>query len=372
MQEKFMSTPLAKLNPLLKQPPSKFRSVFGFFSPEHWRMKSIDQTLRYLDNPSQLYNVKNQARKNLSEWEARSSPFPEQVEVRAEDWGTAAQSATAQHGAIYPVLNNASAKFPGGRFLDYGSAQEEDLFHRSTLPLTLSLPGVHFDAKKGFFIYDEPTSNLINAETTMSSEELELLSRIYCKAISHAYKVFFNKDPQTCFRGPEVLIEPTDPEIRFGSKPKLSVESTLSFLFSSKKEIFPFYDFRSAAPDLSALNIDWRNEAFVSAYQKDLARRIGAQLDTLILHNTPRAILGALGCGCYKNPPELVAEVYRQEIHKRAAFFEHLVFAIKMTSYDESHNFSVFREKLQGLPLGKKALASDISRKSRESSYLCP
>ncbi|MGM9452782.1 hypothetical protein ACTAZI_05530 [Legionella bozemanae] len=52
-----------------------------------------------------------------------------------------------------------------------------------------------------------------------------------------------------------------------------------------------------------------------------MRRRIAAQLDTLILVGQPNVILGAWGCGEFKNEPQLVAEIYAEEIGKRAHFF---------------------------------------------------
>ena len=336
------------------------KPLLGFFSPENWRSKSLGKTLRCLSDPKRLDLIQSQAFENLSEWEKVRAPFPHQVQVYQEDWGVAALNATKRHGVIYPILNNASAVFPGGLFLQNGSAQEENLFHRSTLALTLADSSTLYDEKKKMFLYDKPTYHLINAETKMSPIELDILSSIYGKKVSLAFKVFFKGEPHICFREPEYLVESQDPETRLSSKSIFFAESSMSFLFSEQKRIFPFYDFRSAAIDLSNHSLNLKNEADLSKYQNDLERRIAAQLDTLILYRTPRAILGALGCGCYKNPPELVAKIYRQEIIKRAPFFEHLVFAIaSSTTRDELRNFSVFKEILNGLALGPKAIKND-------------
>lgn len=55
-------------------------------------------------------------------------------------------------------------------------------------------------------------------------------------------------------------------------------------------------------------------------------------------------ILGAFGCGAFKNPPYLVAEAFRQVIdeQKYQSCFEHIVFAIKPTS-EFCPNVSAFR-----------------------------
>ena len=140
-----------------------------------------------------------------------------------------------------------------------------------------------------------------------------------------------------------------------GHRKGFVADSELSFLFVDPDEIFPFYELRAAAPELPGLVVNWEDGAYVREYQENLRRRIGAQLDTLILNGVPRAILGAWGCGCFKNDPHRVALTYRQEIEKRAAFFEHLVFPILSVRYSETANFQVFKEHLDGIKLGPEA-----------------
>jgi uncharacterized protein (TIGR02452 family) len=58
-----------------------------------------------------------------------------------------------------------------------------------------------------------------------------------------------------------------------------------------------------------------------------------------------RLVLGALGCGAYRNPPEEVAKIFRKVIlgdkrRKGVEGFEEIVFAI----FDDGENLRVFRE----------------------------
>jgi uncharacterized protein (TIGR02452 family) len=59
-------------------------------------------------------------------------------------------------------------------------------------------------------------------------------------------------------------------------------------------------------------------------------------------------VLGALGCGAYRNPPEEVARIFRREIlggrgRKGVEGIEEISFAI----FDEGTNLRVFREEFQ-------------------------
>ena len=55
-------------------------------------------------------------------------------------------------------------------------------------------------------------------------------------------------------------------------------------------------------------------------------------------------VLGALGCGAYRNPPEEVAEIFRREImgYKTRKPFEG-VEEISFAIFDEGENLRVFR-----------------------------
>lgn len=58
-----------------------------------------------------------------------------------------------------------------------------------------------------------------------------------------------------------------------------------------------------------------------------------------------RLVLGALGCGAFRNPPEEVAKIFKRVImgdrrRKGVEWFEEIVFAI----FDDGENLRVFRE----------------------------
>lgn len=61
--------------------------------------------------------------------------------------------------------------------------------------------------------------------------------------------------------------------------------------------------------------------------------RIRNILETAIANGVDYLVLGAFGCGAFRNPPELVASVFRDLliIHDYYRYFEKIVFAIKPT-----------------------------------------
>lgn len=76
---------------------------------------------------------------------------------------------------------------------------------------------------------------------------------------------------------------------------------------------------------------------------KETRRRIAAQLDTLRNHTIRHAVLGAFGCGAFRNPADRVAQIYREEITARSEDFAVLAFAIFSAGYGPD-NFTPFSE----------------------------
>ena len=105
--------------------------------------------------------------------------------------------------------------------------------------------------------------------------------------------------------------------------------------------IFPFYELRAAALDL-------RDGSDFDAEQT--AWRVAAQLDTLIEASVRHAVLSAFGCGAFLNPGERVAAIYREELHKRAAYFDVVAFGIFGAGYGPGDNFTPFERAFADWP----------------------
>ncbi|KTC79138.1 hypothetical protein Lche_1158 [Legionella cherrii] len=331
--------------------------IAGIFSGDRWRHRSMGLTLDHITDQKKFEELQSHASNNLKLWEKDKVDPPQKVEVVPQDFGEATLEVTKKHGKIYPVLNMANSLFPGGAVLEGGSAQEENLWHRSTCARSLLGKEVYYDKAQKCFLYDENTRKLLNAQEQMSPEELESLSIRRGVKTPQAFKVFMDDQPQICFREAEILV-PIELEEEFTSKRTLTTDTKLSYAFLPKNKIFPFYEIRSAAPELIGKKIDFNNKEFLKEYIHDLSRRIGAQLDTLILKGKTDAVLGAWGCGSFRNNPEIVAQIYREEIAKRAEHFQHIVFPI----IDKEHeaNFQIFKKHLDGLELGHSANKSSV------------
>ena len=137
-------------------------------------------------------------------------------------------------------------------------------------------------------------------------------------------RVYLDKArPRVCIRGPED-----------------SSRDDLGYPWLADDEVFPFYELRAAAVDLR------REPAFDA---DEAARRIAAQLDTLIEHGVRHAVLSAFGCGAFRNPADQVACIYRQELLKRATQFDVIAFAIFHAGYGPN-NFMPFEKAFIGWP----------------------
>lgn len=318
----------------------------GSYTGSRWRHKSMGKTLDFITNTNKLRELEKQAEVNLNQWAKKRNSAPKAVEVVNKDWGLATLAATKKHGKPYAVLNMANPVYPGGGALEGGSAQEENIWHRSTCARTLLDDMVYLDKTTKTFRYHDAVSKLLEAKIKMTDEELGALKKQGGEADSGGHKVLFLRTPRICFRGPEIHL-PLDPS-DFSSA-HLIADSDLSYTFLSPHEIFPFYELRSAAPELAAEPQGLGTEE-LAQYKSDLRRRIAAQLDTLILEGQPNVVLGAWGCGEFKNNPSVVAEIYGEEIEKRAHLFEHILFPIINTGSHNNH--AIFDKVLSGIKLG--------------------
>lgn len=311
-----------------------------------------------------------QATLNLNTWSQKHESSPHQIEVVRGDWGDIAQQKTKKHGQIYGVLNMANAYFFGGDFLGGGSAQEENMFARTSCSNHIFEEGskMYID-ESGVYRYKEEMSQLISAQTLMTPEELNRLSVILGRRIEKAFKVHMDtSEPEVCFRGPELFYNnPSIDDGRSSGRVALG-ESEGSFALLRSADIFPFHEIRSAALDLtdSDIKVDWKNPTFLAWYRKETKQRIDAQLDTALINGIRHLVLCAFGCGAFRNPAHEVASIYRESIQERAPHFEHIVFAIYHAGYGPD-NFPAFERELNGLALGieveKSLTASRVNLK---------
>lgn len=185
------------------------------------------------------------------------------------------------------VLNFASATNPGGGVINGSNAQEECLCRCSTLYPCLNQKEI-FD---NFYSYHRNLKNTI-----------------------YSNKVIYS---------PEILVFKDD----------------ISFPTMLDKENFYFVNIISSpAPNLRNI-IDIDDKELLNIF-KDRIRHI---LNVCIGYKNDNIVLGAFGCGAFKNPPNIVAQAFKEILidENYRYNFNNILFSI-FTSPNDTKNFDVF------------------------------
>ncbi len=263
------------------------------------RRQVLAETLRVFQQANPPDHFHQLARDNHARWagNAEASPDTVDVQILAGDWGEATLDLSRRYGKIFAVLNMANAYIPGGGYIEGAASQEENLYRRSDCHFYIRDEGYDRETDR----YRPHMTELISGAT----------GRVYL-GVSH---------PRVCIRGVEEADQPN-----------------LGYRWLEEDEVFSFYELRSAAQDLRD------GTRFDAAIAR---QKIAAQLDTLIDAGIRHAVLGAFGCGAFRNPADEVAVIYRQEIEKRRDGFSIIAFAIRQMPYSPS-NLLPFQLVFQG------------------------
>ena len=185
-------------------------------------------------------------------------------------------------GGSVCVLNFASQWTPGGGVLSGWTAQEESLCQTSTLYLNLSCE----EAYENFYIKNRKEKNSIGADKMIYSPDVVVFKDMHGGLMELPILV----DVITC-----------------------------------------------AAPDLRKTDIS--NDELRSV----LHDRYSFILQAAYNNNVADVVLGAYGCGVFKNDPQLCAEVWNEVIDEYAGCFRNICFP--MFSYN-SKNFDIFFKEI--------------------------
>jgi len=212
------------------------------------------------------------------------------------------EAAMKYSGKKSAVLNFASASNPGGGVVNGSSAQEECLCRCSTLYFNLTEDFMW----KNFYLPHR-----------------------------HAHNPLHNDD---LIYSPDVMIFKTD-----DSRPVLM----------SQEDWKKVNVITCAAPNLreNPSNIHNPSDGIksVTINDKDLQalheRRGEKIIQAAIAGNNDVLILGAFGCGAFRNKPSVVARAYKNLIEKFKDYFETIEFAVYCSPQNDS-NYQIFRSTL--------------------------
>lgn len=257
------------------------------------RRRVLRETIARFANCPAGDRYRSRALANLARWrnESRTTGEASSILVFPGDWGVVAQNLTKQYGTCFAVLNMANAYVPGGAYVEGAVAQEENMYRRTDCHFHIAPPQ-----------YDVERDRYFPAATRLLSGEDGV---VYLDT----------KHPRVCIRGPEDRNE-----------------ANLGYPWLDDDEIFPFFELKAAAQDLRR----------GSAFDAEKARwQIRSQLETLKLANVRHVVLGAFGCGAFRNPAVAVARIYREELARYNTYLDVVAFAIFNAGYGPD-NFAPF------------------------------
>ena len=217
-------------------------------------------------------------------------PGPMRVEVTDETTAAAGRRLVGEGEARVAALNFASAKNPGGGFLGGAKAQEEDLARCSALYTCL---------------LRQPRYYEVNRATA---------SMIYTDHLIYSPDVPFFRDERLAL---------------------LDAPFTLSIV---------------TAPAPNAGEALRRDRGAKAEIREALDRRAAYVLAAMALHGHRTLVLGAWGCGVFRNDPREVADVLaRSIVHPRfEGAFDRVVFAVYDRSKERA-NLRAFEERMAKL-----------------------
>jgi O-acetyl-ADP-ribose deacetylase (regulator of RNase III) len=227
------------------------------------------------------------------------------------------------------VLNMASATNPGGGWLGGAAAQEESLCFRSTLAASLHRTMYPIQPTAGLHTRDVVVfrESMANGHKFMMPEtpapNLPVVSALTVAGI----------------RRPEVKPE-VKPEVGPGAAPEAEPEAGPADGASGSA------DQRAKAPKGPLVFADPAARDLTKDKMRLCLRMAGARGHTML-------VLGAIGCGAFRNPPQEIVKCWQEVLGERefaGGWFREIWFAV----YDRRNegNFEIFSEVFDGKSVG--------------------
>ncbi len=203
---------------------------------------------------------------------ADAGPGPIEIEVTGEKTQEAARRLVLDEGRDdVALLNFASARNPGGGFINGAKAQEEDLARASALYPCLLEAREYYDANRevGHLVYTD-----------------------------------------------HMIWSPKVPFFRIEARDRLEKPFSASVI-------------TAPAPNGGALERPWPHE-LPGNYEDALRKRAGMVLALAEAEQHRTLVLGAWGCGVFRNDPELVADAFGRHLESErfSSSFSKVVFAV--------------------------------------------
>lgn len=104
-----------------------------------------------------------------------------------------------------------------------------------------------------------------------------------------------------------------------------------------------------AAPNLNKENKNCNAHEVEGIYEDIMKKKINAMLDVAASNDCDNIILGAWGCGVFKNDPATVARLFKDILETKRYLFEKIVFAVINDKNSVGNNYQIFEETLNGI-----------------------
>lgn len=270
----------------------------------------LDTEMQYTINPKLVESKENSCDKTIIYFENQDI-----VNMTDTVFGTTSVSVSKCRtfesakilNSAYPhdkiaVLNFASATNPGGGVKNGSSAQEEQLCRCSTLYPTLAQTRVY----QSFYQFHRDNRNNLHTDDCIYSPEM-----IVFKSDEDFPKTLNESDWFTVD-----IISCAAPNLRENPNNKYNDDDAQPVKISDD--------------DLTKLH-------------EKRARRI---LDVARANGVSVLVLGAFGCGAFKNNPVCVATAYRNVLDEYKGKFKHIEFAVFCRDYEDI-NYKTFKEIIE-------------------------
>ena len=212
------------------------------------------------------------------------------------------EAASAYHGKKVCVLNFASATNPGGGVTRGSSAQEEAICRCSTLYFSL----IEQSMWKGFYTPHRAQRDPLHNDDCIYTPGVVVIKTDTATPQALPPEDWYTVNVLTC-AAPNLREQPSNPMNDGDGARSVQI---------GKQELRQLHEKRM--------------------------RRI---LSIAAAEGNEVMILGAFGCGAFRNPPEIVAEAMRTVIQEYRSFFEAVEFAVYCPPRDDS-NYRVFERVL--------------------------
>ena len=222
------------------------------------------------------------------------------------------EAASAYHGKKVCVLNFASATNPGGGVTRGSSAQEEAICRCSTLYFSL----IEQSMWKGFYTPHRAQRDPLHNDDCIYTPGVVVIKTDTATPQALPPEDWYTVNVLTC-AAPNLREQPSNPMNDGDGARGVQIE---------KQELRQLHEKRM--------------------------RRI---LSSVAAEGNEVMILGAFGCGAFRNPPEIVAEAMRTVIQEYRSFFEAVEFAVYCPPRDDS-NYRVFERVLGRILWGNQAV----------------